>query len=97
MLDLESRPALTESLFRFPDLYYEVLQENKADAFESDAYSDEFLSFVPQLLSTMIQTGANLTEGCKMASLEIGRKISVEVMARIHRIGSVGGITNAIM
>ena len=97
MLDLQERPAITEHMFRFPDMYYEVLQENKADAFESDAYSDEFIGFLPQLLQKIIESGGNLSEATKLAALEVSRKMGVEIMARIEKIGSVTGITNAFM
>ena len=78
-------------------MYYDVLQENKADAFESDAYSNEFIGFLPQLMNKIVETRGNLTEALKLATLEVSRKMSVEIMARIEKIGSVTGITNAFM
>lgn len=100
MLELDKTQQsreLTEHLFRFPPMYYDVLQENKADAFESDAYSNEFIGFLPQLMDKIVETRGNLTEALKLATLEVSRKMSVEIMARIERIGSVTGITNAFM
>ena len=78
-------------------MYQEVLRENKNDAFEADSYSREFLDFVPQLLSKVLQNEASLFEATKMASIEIGRKISSEVMARIARIGSVASIIKTVI
>ena len=78
-------------------MYQEVLRENKNDAFEADSYSREFLNFVPQLLTKVLQNEASLSEATKMASIEIGRKISSEVMARIARIGSVASIIKTVI
>ena len=37
-------------------MFKDIVEENKKDAFEADAYSQEFLRFIPQLLQKVAES-----------------------------------------
>ena len=46
-IDLNPDSLTTQQFFKRNAMFKDIIEENKKDAFEADAYSQEFLCFIP--------------------------------------------------
>lgn len=64
-----------------------MADENKKTAFKADVYSSEFLNWLPKLLEQVHDEIDDIDVLDK--SLEVGRKVGFEIMARLPTLKSI--------
>ena len=89
---------ISQIFFKQNEAYRAVVDSNKQSAFKIDAYSKEFLNFVPQLLEKVARsTGGGFERRQLRQSLDIGRKVGFEIMAKIPTNPWVGQISDQMI
>ena len=101
---------ISRLFFKQNEAYRQVIDANKKQNFKVDAYSQEFLTFVPQLFEKVARVAprdgmdpATLQKtllkehDALQKTLEIGRKVAFEIMAKIQTNKWIGEVSEQII
>jgi len=65
------------------DIYMKVFEDNKKFTFESDIYSDEFFTFILNIMKSIANLNDEGSDASKLMGLNVGRKVGFEILARV--------------